>query len=275
VLYEMLAGEPPHTGPTARAVIAKLLAEPPTRLGVVRSDVPAGLETAVAKALSTVPADRFGSAAEFAAALSAQGAPVRPISRRRALAAVVAAVAAFAAVWAAGWHPWRAAHRPLVIMMDSPHPDRVYDEETIRASGSNADVISDILADLPIVRQKELGGPGWHRYDEIVAFHPDLVIMHYSTFRGSDADDARPPLKVFLRYFADRPTRFLIYTRSPEASVRYVVDSLLTDVEAQHPGLLARITVFGTPEHGGGPHWRDPVTAGELKLAVKRILGLE
>jgi hypothetical protein len=80
---------------------------------------------------------------------------------------------------------------------------------------------------------------------------------------------------VFLRYFADRDTRFLIYTRSPEARVRHAVDSLLADVEAQHPGLLARITVFGTPEHGGGPHWRDPVTAGELKLAVKRILGLE
>ncbi len=160
-------------------------------------------------------------------------------------------------------------------MMDSTHPDRVYDEETIRASGTNADVISDILADLPIVRQKESGGPGWHRYDEVVSFHPDLIIMHYSTFRGSDADDPRPPLKVFLRYFADLDTRFVIYTRSPEATVRHEVDSMLADVEARHHGLLARITVFGTPDHGGGPHWRDPVTAGELKLAVKRILGLD
>jgi len=271
VLYEMLAGEPPHTGPTARAVIAKILVDPPTRLTVVRSDVPAAVETALAKALGKAPADRFASAAAFADALSAKGAPVPP--RRRALITVALAAAVLAAVWV--WHPWRVAHRPLVIMMDSTHPDRVYDEETIRASGTNADVISDILADLPIVRQKETGGPGWHRYDEIVSFRPDLIIMHYSTFRGSDADDPRPPLKVFLRYFADRDTRFLIYTRSPEARVRHAVDSLLADVEAQHPGLLARITVFGTPEHGGGPHWRDPVTAGELKLAVKRILGLE
>ena len=85
-------------------------------------------------------------------------------------------------------------------------------------------------------------------------------------------------MKTFLRYFATgstRHTRFLIYTRMHEATVRKVVDSLMADVEAQHPGLLARITYFGTPEHGGGPHWRDPVTAGELKLAVKRILGLE
>jgi len=49
----------------------------------------------------------------------------------------------------------------------------------------------------------------------------------------------------------------------------------MAEVEAQHPGLLARITVFGTPDHGGGPHWRDPVTAGERKLAVKRILALQ
>ena len=279
VLYEMLAGEPPHTGPTARAVIAKILAEPPTRLTVVRSDVPAAVETALAKALGKAPADRFASAAAFAEALSATAAQVAPPSgrgrsrSRRALTAIVAAALGFAALWA--WHPWRAAHRPLVIMMDSTHPDRVYDEETIRASGTNADVISDILADLPIVRQKESGGPGWHRYDEVVSFHPDLIIMHYSTFRGSDADDPRPPLKVFLRYFADLDTRFVIYTRSPEATVRHEVDSMLADVEARHHGLLARITVFGTPDHGGGPHWRDPVTAGELKLAVKRILGLD
>src|SRR5438552_12496866 len=39
VLYEMLAGEPPHTGPTAQAITAKLLTEPPVRLAVVRGDV--------------------------------------------------------------------------------------------------------------------------------------------------------------------------------------------------------------------------------------------
>src|SRR6266513_1795174 len=280
VLYEMLAGEPPHTGPTAQAIIAKLLSETPTRLQVVRGDVPPAVAAAVAMALAKVPADRFASAGAFGAALSAAPAtagPERPSrASRRQLFVTLAAVAVLvlgAVAW--GLRLCCAPHRPLVIMMDSAHPDRVYDEETIRASGTNADVISDILADLPIVRQKETGGPGWHRYDEVVSFHPDLIIMHYSTFRGSNADDPRPGLKTFLRYFADRPTRFLIYTRSSEAEVRHAVDSLMADVNAQHPGLLARITVFGTPDHGGGPHWRDPVTAGELKLAVKRILALQ
>ena len=250
------------------------MSQPPTRLQVVRGDVPPGVAAAVTTALAKLPADRFTSTAAFAAALSA--APTTRMPSRRRFFVALAAVAVLAlAGW--GWHLWRASYRPLVIMMDSTHPDRVYDEETIRASGTNADVISDILADLPIVRQKETGGPGWHRYDEMVAFHPDLVIMHYSTFRGSDSGDARPGLKTFLTYFADRDrhTRFLIYTRSREAAIREVVDSLMADVEAQHPGLVARLTFFGTPDHGGGPHWRDPVTAGELKLAVKRILGLE
>ncbi len=69
VLYEMIAGEPPHTGPTVQAVIAKLLTERPTRLRVVRDTVPEGIDTAVAKALSKVPADRFGSADAFVRAL--------------------------------------------------------------------------------------------------------------------------------------------------------------------------------------------------------------
>ena len=70
VLYEMLAGEPAVTGPTAQAMIAKLLTERPTPLRVVRDAVPKGIEAAVAKALAKTPADRFASAAEFAAALS-------------------------------------------------------------------------------------------------------------------------------------------------------------------------------------------------------------
>src|SRR5207302_1406183 len=76
VLYEMLAGEPPHTGPTARAVIAKILAAPPTRLAVVRRDVPGTVDAALARALGKAPADRFASAAAFASALSSEPAHV-------------------------------------------------------------------------------------------------------------------------------------------------------------------------------------------------------
>jgi hypothetical protein len=104
VLYEMLAGEPPVTGPTVQAVIAKLLTERPTRLATVRDTVPVQVDAAVARALAKVPADRFPSAAEFAAALvpGDAGVPARRRPGPGAAAAVVAgAVVLVAAVWAA------------------------------------------------------------------------------------------------------------------------------------------------------------------------------
>jgi serine/threonine-protein kinase len=69
VLYEMLAGEPPHTGPTAQAVIAKRLSDPVPLVGRLRPTVSEGLEQVVTKALAPVPADRFATAAEFVRAL--------------------------------------------------------------------------------------------------------------------------------------------------------------------------------------------------------------
>ncbi|MEX0690273.1 MAG: protein kinase [Gemmatimonadales bacterium] len=69
VLYEMLAGEPPFTGPTAQAILARRLTDPVPRLRNVRESVPAEVDHAVAKALARVPADRFSTAADFAAAL--------------------------------------------------------------------------------------------------------------------------------------------------------------------------------------------------------------
>src|SRR5438309_10791484 len=61
VLYEMLAGEPPYTGPSAQAVFAKRLSEPVPHVRTLR-EVPEAVEEAVTKALARAPADRFGSA---------------------------------------------------------------------------------------------------------------------------------------------------------------------------------------------------------------------
>ena len=68
-LYEMLAGEPPFTGPTPQAVVAKQLAERPPSLTVVRQGAPPAVVAAIERALAKVPADRFAGAPEFAAAL--------------------------------------------------------------------------------------------------------------------------------------------------------------------------------------------------------------
>ncbi|HEX5387898.1 MAG TPA: serine/threonine-protein kinase, partial [Gemmatimonadales bacterium] len=69
VLYEMLAGEPPFTGPTAQAILARRFTERPRPLRQTRETVPEPVERAVATALARAPADRFATAGDFALAL--------------------------------------------------------------------------------------------------------------------------------------------------------------------------------------------------------------
>src|SRR6185295_14341051 len=71
VLYEMLLGEPPFTGPTAQAIFAKVMIGKPALLRVRRDTVPEAVERAILTALQKLPADRFRSTAEFSAALTA------------------------------------------------------------------------------------------------------------------------------------------------------------------------------------------------------------
>ena len=124
VLYEMLTGEPPVTGPTVQAVIAKLITEQPTRVRTVRPTVPEGVDNAVAKALSKVPADRYASPGDFAkaleltrstAAVAAAPAPSKPTLKYAAIAAGMAVLAAI------GWMAFKgggAAEAGLVVLRD-------------------------------------------------------------------------------------------------------------------------------------------------------------
>ncbi|MEO7503340.1 MAG: protein kinase [Gemmatimonadaceae bacterium] len=118
VLYEMLAGEPPHTGASVQAIIAKLLTERPTRLRVIRDTVPEEVDAAVAKALAKLPVDRFANAGDFARALATPGARrrVRPRIRRWVPIAIGGAVVTAAAIAAAVL-----IHAPK----PAPQPDRV------------------------------------------------------------------------------------------------------------------------------------------------------
>jgi TolB-like protein/tRNA A-37 threonylcarbamoyl transferase component Bud32 len=68
VLYEMLSGEPPFTGPTAQAIIAKRFVSPIPKVRTVR-DVPEAIDAAVTRALARTPVDRYPTAAQFAEAL--------------------------------------------------------------------------------------------------------------------------------------------------------------------------------------------------------------
>src|SRR5439155_765247 len=81
VVYEMLVGEPPFTGPTAQAVMARHsldLVSPPS---IVRASIPDAVEDALLRALAKTPADRFPTAALFAEALARPSAATGPMRR--------------------------------------------------------------------------------------------------------------------------------------------------------------------------------------------------
>jgi serine/threonine-protein kinase len=71
MVYELLAGEPPFTGPTDQAIFARHLKEPPRSIRIVRPEIPISVEAAVMKALAKPRAQRFYSARHFVTALGA------------------------------------------------------------------------------------------------------------------------------------------------------------------------------------------------------------
>jgi len=70
VLYEMLTGNPPHTGSSAQQIIMKIIAEPVQPVTALRKSAPAHVAAALATALEKLPADRFATAQDFATALA-------------------------------------------------------------------------------------------------------------------------------------------------------------------------------------------------------------
>src|SRR5213594_2735984 len=115
VVYEMLVGEPPFTGPTAQAVLARHSLDMVSPPSIVRATIPDAVEGAILRALSKLPADRYPTTALFAEALNTPSAATGAVRRatlaggcargpgwRYALpaAAVVALVAGGAALWA-------------------------------------------------------------------------------------------------------------------------------------------------------------------------------
>jgi len=91
VLYESLAGDPPHTGASAQAIIMKIIAEPVQRVTALRKNVPDNVADALEKGIEKLPADRFATASEFAEALKNPSFRVAGTGARSALAAAAGA----------------------------------------------------------------------------------------------------------------------------------------------------------------------------------------
>ena len=102
VLYEMLVGQPPHTGTTAQVVLGKILTVRPARPRDVRESIPEALDGAIMRALSRLPADRFSGVDHFSEALVTMDRRQRPrdVKRRLPWPALVGGAVVVAAL---GW----------------------------------------------------------------------------------------------------------------------------------------------------------------------------
>jgi eukaryotic-like serine/threonine-protein kinase len=102
VLYEMIAGQPPFTGPTPQSIIAKHLTMPPPPIAAPDGAVPSSISHAIDKALAKTPGERFADAAAFASALEAGRTRRQPPGRRQILVAGLIALVVLSLTFYAG-----------------------------------------------------------------------------------------------------------------------------------------------------------------------------
>jgi serine/threonine-protein kinase len=164
--YEMLAGEPPFTGPSSQAIVAKLLTEEPPPLRPKRPTVPAGAETAIMTALQKLPADRWGSAREFNEALAGTGSSRSgPVATIPMAAARPPGAAGRAPLLWAGWALAAVAAGVAAWALTRPRPELPPSRLGILVPG--------------------LGGSGASSAQRHVAFLPDGQTLIYAV-AGSD-----------------------------------------------------------------------------------------
>lgn len=148
-LYEMLIGQPPFTGPSSQAVIARHSLEPVPSLRVVRQTVPPAVEAAVMQAMAKVPADRFDSVQRFLDALDspsiAQSSRSRPRPSRGQLTGLVAGVLVAAAAWwivAGRAHPRAPVVRAVAVLPFQDFADSA--EGSYLGAGMTEGLIADL-----------------------------------------------------------------------------------------------------------------------------------
>ena len=302
VLFEMFSGQPPYTGSDPASLLGAILMKAPPPL-VIPEGSSSRIERAIRVCLEKEPIDRWQSARDLLRELQwiaqeRSGPVVTPeVGAARAVAPstrrVWLAVAATALVTTSlGWVTWgRTAAPPLpktpvVVMMDSPHPQRVYDPATLRAGGTNADDLTDLLSDLPLALIKETTGSVWHRDEQVVAQDPDLILVHRSCFYdatllGDPVLDrkyapqiypwAADKFESFIGYvaLANPRTRFVVYSRGSWPTEEEA-KAWVTSVERRFPRLTGRLIAYKVPLDRAT--FRNAQTAAEIRtLALGQL----
>lgn len=311
VLYEMATGTRAFRGASKASLIGSILRDEPPAMAHEHLLKSHSLDRIIHACLAKNRDDRWQSAHDLAMELrwlvdagDSTSAPARPRLERRAILgmSIIAAVAVLALALLAPLiaRRYRGFHTgpPNVILVDSTHPERVYDDETRRQGGTNADDLTDVLQDLPVSLVKENTSWTWHREDEVLRQKPDLILIHRSCFYVPSGLDkqmaatspavpspflsqfetefygrAADKLEVFLGYIAlDNPrTKFLVYSRrswTDDADRNRWVAAL----EKRFPQLRGRVTAWSVPLDRAT--FRNPKTGAEMKKMVVGALGL-
>jgi hypothetical protein len=302
VLYEMVAGKPAFEALTPASLIAAILEREPAPFHPDGVSLPPRLWDIIRTCLEKNPDDRWQSARDLARELrwcsnasSNTGAAVvsaapQTMSRRGWLVAagavIVTAVAASALVLSRPPVEVPAAKGPpIIVLMDSPHPERVYDERTRKAGGTNADDLTDLLRDLPVRLVKENTNATWHREYEVLQEEPALIVAHRSCFYDAtmlgEASRQRPFIDLSWDKFevfaalvaqANPRTKILTYSRgswgSEEARAQWVVT-----MERRFPPLRGRIDAMTVP--ADRETFRHPVTGVEIRQRIMAMLNLD
>jgi len=298
LLFEMATARRAFAGTSAAGLAAAILGESRPRLPE-SAGLPPALGRLISICLARDADERWQHAGDLMHALrwiaddagdgrtAAGVAPSRPWIVHAAWAAALAA--AVAILWFAG--PRRSLAPPLnpqpvIVLMDSPLPGRVYDPRTFAAGGTNADDVTDVLRDLPLGLRKENTSPAWHREQQVIAENPDLIISHLSCLFdarvSSDKevyeqlfDMAQNRLLVFFAYVAaaNPRTQFILYSRGQIAQAGGEA-AWVTNWEARLPVLRGRLHAFSMPGGEAAATFRDPATGQLLRKRVMEVLRL-
>ena len=168
--------------------------------------------------------------------------------------------------------------RFAVVMIDSYKPDFVFDPETRNAGKSNTFDIAPMLDGLPVASRQEISAS--HQWDkdkdnEVVAYDPDLIIVHLSSFYDTplSALDSDNKFREFIGEMARRTrAKFLVYTRGlpadakPEQKTRWQEQKNFMQTYVYK----GRLQVFELPSPNAS--LRDPTTREAFRALIKSML---
>ncbi len=312
ILYEMITGRRAFRHETMVDTMSAILKEEPEELSESNPSINPSLERIIRRCLEKKPERRFQSTSDLGFALESLSAPTSSSGnnmtaavsvvateagkfngRNRSLWIAAGAVVVILVVGLAFWISRRSTAPagntgpPVVLLMDSPHPERVYDPQTQKTGGTNADDLTDLLRDLPVMLLKENTNATWRRELQVLQENPALIVAHRSCFYDTTLFDpakfgdvghtaqfaelAHDKFDLFIGYVgqANPNTRFIVYSRGSWADEAERSQWVKT-MEERFPVLRGRVEAMKVPRDRAT--FRNPTTGGEIRNLIEEQL---